>query len=406
MMALNDTQIRKACSGAKPIRMFDGGGLYLEVRPAGGKWWRFKFRFGGKEKLLALGTYPEVTLKGARDKRDAARKQLADGVDPTQARKADRAAQNARALNTLEAVARAWLDHRASAWVVRTRKRILESLANNVFPTLGERAISDITPADIRGAVQRIEARGAGETATRVFQRLQSVFRYAVAHELVETDPTYSLKPAEILKPRRVTHRASVSEREAPAFLRKLDAYDGGDATRAALLLLILTATRPGEVRGAAWSEFDLDGAVWTIPAARMKMKAEHLVPLSRQALALVKQLRQVAVGELVFPSPFYPGKPLSDGTLNSAIARMGYKGLATAHGMRTLFSTCANEAGWNRDVIEKSLAHEERNPVRGAYNRAEYFEERVKLMQWWSDRVDAMRKGADIIPFPERTGS
>ena len=397
---LTDFQIRKFAATPRDFKKFDSGGLFLLVTPAGGKLFRLKFRFRGKEKLLTLGSYPEVTLKQARDKRDAARKLLAEGIDPTDARKAAKAAEAARALNTFESVAGAWLEHRSSAWTPRTRKRILASLENNVFPPLGARPIAEITPAHVRAAVQGIEGRGAGETATRVFQRLKAVFRYAVAHELVEADPTYPLKPAEIFKPRKVTHRASIPEREAPAFLRKLDAYEGDDATRAALLLLILTATRPGEVRGAAWSEFDVDGAVWAIPGPRMKMREEHLVPLSRQALALVKELRQAARGALVFPSPFYPGKPLSDGTLNSAIARMGYKGIATAHGMRSLFSTCANEAGWNRDVIEKQLAHEERNAVRGAYNRAEYLEERAKLLQWWADRVDAMRKGADIIPF------
>ena len=272
-MPLNDTQVRKLAAKPDDYKKFDGGGLFLLVTSAGGKLWRLKFRVGGKEKLLALGRYPDITLKAAREKRDEARKQLADGIDPTEARKADKAAQAAKALSTFESVTLAWLEHRASAWVPGTQKRIRESLANNVFPTLGGRPIADITPADIRGAVQGIEARGAGETATRVFQRLQSVFRYAVAHELVSTDPTYSLKPAEILKPRKVTHRASIPEREAPAFLRKLDTYDGDPATRSALLLLILTATRPGEIRGAAWSEFDVDAALWTIPAPRMKMR-------------------------------------------------------------------------------------------------------------------------------------
>jgi len=269
-------------------------------------------------------------------------------------------------------------------------------LENDVFPTLGERAVGDVSPGDIRVLFQRIERRGAGETATRVFQRLRAIYRYAIAHELVDTDPTYPLKPAEIFKPRRTKHRVSLSERDVPAFLDKLDNYGGDPSTQAALALPIMTATRPGELRGARWDEFDEHSALWRIPASRMKMKTEHTLPLSKQALALLKRLRKLSgKSPLVFPSPFYPGKPLSDGTLNSALARLGYKGIVTAHGFRTLFSTCANGAGWNSDVIEKQLAHEERDDVRGAYNGLQWLGERVKLMQWWSNRLDELRKAS-----------
>ena len=400
-MPLTDTAIRKAKPADKPVRLYDERGLYLEITPSGGKWWRFKFRVNGKENLLSMGTYPDVGLKQARERRDAARQQLVEGIDPSAARKAEKAAKQAQALNNFEAVSRAWLAHRADAWAERTRTVILASLQNDIFPTLGARPVAEIQPGDIRKLVQGIEARGAGETAGRVFQRLRAIFRYAVAHELVSTDPTYPLKPAEIFKPRKVTHRAALSEREVPAFLHKLSQYDGDPTTVAALTLLMLTAVRPGELRGARWDEIDTERALWRIPAARMKMKIEHLVPLAPQALALLEGMKPLSSGgELVFPSPFYPGKPLSDGTLNSALARMGYKGTATAHGFRTLFSTCANEGGWNGDLIEKQLAHEERDEVRGAYNRAQYLEERAKLMRWWADRIDVLRKGGEVIPF------
>ena len=399
-MPLTDTAIRKAKPADKPVRLYDERGLYLEITPSGGKWWRFKFRVNGKENLLSMGTYPDVGLKQARERRDAARQQLVEGIDPSAARKAEKAAKQAQALNNFEAVSRAWLAHRADAWAERTRTVILASLQNDIFPTLGARPVAEIQPGDIRKLVQGIEARGAGETAGRVFQRLRAIFRYAVAHELVSTDPTYPLKPAEIFKPRKVTHRAALSEREVPAFLHKLSQYDGDPTTVAALTLLMLTAVRPGELRGARWDEIDTERALWRIPAARMKMKIEHLVPLAPQALALLEGMKPLSSGgELVFPSPFYPGKPLSDGTLNSALARMGYKGTATAHGFRTLFSTCANEGGWNGDLIEKQLAHEERDEVRGAYNRAQYLEERAKLMRWWADRIDVLRKGGEVIP-------
>lgn len=400
-MALSDTEIRKAKATDKRQRLSDGGGMYLEISTAGGKLWRLKFRFEGKEKLLALGVYPDVSLKDARKRRDEARQILAGGIDPTALRKAERHARKIAAANTFEATARAWLDHRADAWVDRTRKIILASLENDAFPVIGAQPIADIQPTDIRRLVQGIEARGAGETAGRVFQRLRSIFRYAIAHDLIDTDPTYPLKPAEIFKPRKVEHRAALSERDVPTFLHRLAGYEGDPITAAALTLLMLTAVRPGELRGARWEEIDTDRKLWRVPAERMKMKTEHTVPLSEQAHAVLDIVRPITgASALVLPSPFYPGKPLSDGTLNSALARMGYKGIATAHGFRTLFSTCANEAGWNRDFIEKQLAHEDRDDVRGAYNRAQWLDERAKMMQWWADRIDALRKGADVVSF------
>ena len=382
----------------------DGGGLYIEIVPSGSKWWRLKYRYGGKEKRLSLGTFPDTGLKAARDARDSARKQLAAGVDPSADRKAEKEIARVAALSTLERAARAWLAHRSEAWKPGTLAMITASLENDVFPSLGSRPLAEIQPRDIRDAVQTIEARGAGETAGRVFQRLRAIFRYAVAHDLIAVDPTYPLKPSEIFKPRKprkTRHRASLSERDVPAFLRKLDAYEGEPATKWALVLLMLTAVRPGELRGAWWDEVDERASLWRIPASRMKMDAEHAVPLSKQALRTLATMRRLSGDSaLVFPSPFYPGKPLSDGTLNSALARLGYKGIATAHGFRTLFSTCANEGGWNSDVIEKQLAHEERDEVRGAYNRAQWIADRTKLMQWWADRLDKLRKGADVLPM------
>jgi integrase len=400
---LTDTAVKKAKAGAKPIRLYDERGLYLEVRAtaSGGssKWWRFKYRFDGKEKLLSLGTYPETGLAAARNERDRSRELVSMGVDPSQARKDRKAARAAASLNTFEAVARAWLRDRSSGWMPRTLHLIEASFVNHVFGDIGGRPIVDIRPADVRRVVKAVEASGAGEVAGRVFQRIRSVFRYAVAHELVAADPTYPLKPAEILRPRKVRHRAALPEAQAPALLRKLASYGGEPATKAALELLMLTSVRPGEVRGARWAEFDLDRALWRIEGSRTKMKTEHLVPLSTQALALLNRMLPISGGrDLVFPSALYPGKPLSENTLNGALVRMGYEGIATAHGMRTLFSTCANEAGWRGELIEKQLAHEERDEVRGAYNRAAYLEERAKLMQWWADYLDRLRIGAQVI--------
>ena len=403
-MPLTDKAIRGLKAEDPKRRHFDEKGLYLELSPSGGKWWRFKYRFAGKEKLLSMGVYPEVGLAEARKRRDKARSKLDDDIDPGVERKAEAQARHRAALNTLESVARAWLAFRAPSWSEHTHGSITASLENHVFPRLGKRPTAEVTPGEIRELVKAVDAGGARETAGRVFQRLRAIYRYAIQHDVCESDPTYSLRPSEILSAQQVQHRAALAQRDVPEFLALLDAYDGNQTTRGALEYLMLTATRPGETRGARWAEIDQDQALWRIASERMKMKTEHLVPLSKQALAVLKTARELAgESEFVFPSPFYPRKPLSDGTLNSALARMGYKGIATAHGFRTLYSTCANEYGWNADAIERQLAHEERDEVRGAYNRALMLPQRTKLMDWWGDRIDAMRSGASITPIRAR---
>lgn len=407
-MLLTDTKLRSLKPTERPQRFFDGDGLYIEIRPNGGKWWRFKYRYEGKEKLLSFGTYPEVPLALARTRRAEARQLVAAGTDPSAARQEAKRARQRDALSTVEAVSRAWLAHRASGWTTGTLEAITASLARHVFPVLGTRPIREIAARDIKHVVQAIDKLGAGETAERVFQRLRSIYRYALSEDLVEADPTYPLKPTEIFKPRSSNHRLALAEADMPDFFRKVDAYEGDPSTKAALELLILTAVRPGELRGARWKEMDEARSLWRIPAERMKVAAEHLVPLSTQALRLLKCMRASSTShDLVFPSPFYPGKPLSDGTLNSALARLGYKGVATAHGFRTLFATCANENGWNSDVIEKQLSNKKRSDVTDAYNRAKWPAQRTKLMQWWADHLDALRKAPGVLPIKvARTGT
>jgi len=391
-MPLTDTQIRAL---SVPAKYFDGQGLYLEVTKAGGRHWRLKYRFGGKEKRLALGTYPETTLKVARAHAADARKHLANDTDPGELRKAAKRQFAEETINTLEAVARDWLTHQAARWADVTKTRIQASLEADIFPTLGARPISSIRPGEIMKAVKAVEARGAADQADRVLKRVKAVFRWAISHERIETNPMVDLMPAEILKPRQVTHRPALKDADLPEYLARLDQYQGEPTTQNALRLLMLTAVRPGELRGARWDEFDLTEARWTIPAARMKMKREHIVPLSRQALAVLGEMYQLSGGgELVFPSPFYPSQSISENTLNSALARMGFKGNATAHGFRSLFSTVANECNWNPDTIERQLAHVERNQVRAAYHRSEYMDDRVKLLQWWADYIDGRRTG------------
>ena len=399
-MKLTDAKLRTLSKAGKH---FDGAGLYLELTPAGGRYWRMKYRYGGKEKRLALGVYPAVSLKSARDLAVTARKVLEVGADPGELRKAEKATAVHDAGNTLRAVAGEWTRHQAARWEADTQARITASLENYIFPTLGARPIAGIKPGEVMAAVKLVEAKGASDQAGRVLQRVKSIYRWAVTHERIATNPMVDLVSSEILKPRSVIHRPALAAKDLPGFLVKLAAYDGDVTTVQALRLLILTAARPGEVRGARWSEFDLDAALWIIPAERMKMRLEHRVPLSPQAVEVVRSMAPLS-GDvpLVFPSPLYRSKPLSENTFNSALARMGYKGSATAHGFRALFSTVANECNWNPDVIERQLAHIEGNKVRAAYHRSAYLEDRTKLMQWWADYLDGCKAG-NVVPIAKR---
>lgn len=401
-MKLTDAMLRNR---PQPGKHFDGAGLFVRVTQAGQRYWRLKYRHAGKEKLLALGVYPEVGIKAARQLASDARQLLTAGIDPGAERKANKAQAVHDAVNTMRTVAGEWLDHQAARWTARTRDSIRRSLELHIFPKLGARPLASITAKELTDTIRTIEAKGAGETAGRVLQRVKAIYRWATTHGRIQSNPMYDLRPSEELKPRDTKNRAALPERELPAFLAALDNYGGDPSVINALRLLILVGSRPGDVRGARWDEFDLAGALWIIPAERMKMRTEHRIPLSRQALAVLAAQQPLSGhGELVFPSPFYPGKAISDNTLNSALARMGYKGVATAHGFRALFSTMANEAGWDGDVIERQLAHLERNKVRAAYHRATYNAERARLMQWWADLLDQRRTGSNVIPLAQRS--
>lgn len=379
----------------KPGKHFDGGGLYLELTKAGGRYWRLKYRVAGVEKRLALGVYPDVSLKEARVKADEARRQVKSGADPSADRKAAKAKAKSEAANSLKAITDEWMKHQAEKWTSETRARIRSRLDRDILSTLGGRPIASIQPGELLAAVKRVEERGASDQAKRVLQNVKSVFRWAVSHGRAIDNQMRDLLPGEVLKPRQVQHRPALDERQIAEFFARLEEYAGKPHTKHALEFLMLTAVRPGEVRGARWSEFDLDAALWIIPAERMKARTEHRVPLSRQAIAVLKSMRAYSAGrELVFPSPIRPRQPMSENTLNIAIQRMGFED-ATAHGFRSLFSTVANEAGdWSADVIERQLAHQERNQVRAAYHRSTYLKDRVTLMQWWADYLDARKAG------------
>ena len=402
-MKLTDAKLRNLKEAGKH---FDGGGLYLEVSATGGRYWRLKYRHGGKENRLSFGVYPEVSLKAARERQAEARAILALGDDPAAAKRDAVAQAQREAAVTFDAVAREWLGHQSGRWTADTLDAIRKSLEAAVLPKIGARPMAHIRPREVMDIVKGIDARGAGETAGRVLQRVKAVFRYAVVHDRIESNPMLDLKPSELLKPRQVRHRVALEDKDLPAFLATLDAYQGDPTTKAALRLLMLTAVRPGELRGARWAEIDTDAAEWRIPAERMKMKAPHVVPLSPAALAVLAGMKPISgAGELVFPSPFYPAKTLSENTLNSALARMGYKGEHTAHGFRALFSTVANECGHDGDVIERQLAHVERNDVRAAYHRATYLQDRARLMTWWAEYLEA-RKGGRVVPIGRKAAA
>ncbi len=398
---LTDREVRNAKPEDKAIKLSDGLGMYLEIAPAGAKYWRMKYRYAGKEKRLALGVYPEVSLKEARRKRDEARKRLADGQDPSETRKAEKRARLLAAENSFEAVAREWYGKQVHTWVKTHARDVLRRLEGNIFPPLGHRPIAEIDAPELLATIRKIEARGAYDLAHRVLAVCGQVFRYGVATGRCSRDVTGDLRGA--LTPHKKKHQAAVRPEELPDLLRKIEVYDkdtGDTLTRLALQLMAATFVRTSELIGAKWEEFDLDAAVWAIPPERMKMKTEHLVPLSRQALDILGEIKPIA-GR----SPFvFPGrnrdKPISNNTMLFALYRMGYKGKMTGHGFRAVASTIMNESGFRPDVIERQLAHCERNEVRGAYNRAEYLPERRQLMQWWADYLEGVKAGAEVVPF------
>jgi integrase len=397
-MALSDIAIRNAKPAEKDVYLFDGGGMFLLIKPNGAKWWRLKYRHGGKNKLLSLGVYPETGLKQAREERDKARELLRQGVDPSTERKRDKQAQKANQENSFEAIAKEWHGKQAARWSPNHAARVLDSLADNVFPDLGAIPVKDVTAQDLLTTLRKVESRGAHETAARILQRCSAVFRYAIVTGRTTYNPAADLQGA--LTPAKVTHRAALSAADLPEFFAKLDAYQGQRQTVLALRLLVLTFVRTLELRGARWEEFDFEAAEWRIPAERMKMKEPHIVPLSRQALEVLAELRTLNGSyTLVFPGT-KPSKPISENTILYALYRMGYHSRATGHGFRATASTVLNELGHPPDVIERQLAHAPRNKVRAAYNRAQYLPERRKLMQAWADYLDGIKDGARIIPL------
>ncbi len=404
-MALSDMKCRNVRPTAKLQKLSDGGGLQLWATPSGGRLWRFAYRFGRKQKLLALGAYPAVSLADARKARDEAKRSLAAGRDPSEEKKQKKALAE-RVKDTFRTIAEEYVaklrrEGRAEATIVK-----VEWLLSFAYPAIGDRSIREIDAPAILKALQEVESRGRYESARRLRSTIGSVFRYAIATARAENDPTFALRDA-LTKP-IVTPRAAVTVPKAlGALLRAIDSFDGQPTVLAALQLMALLFPRPGELRAAEWAEFDFDTAVWTIPAQRTKMRRPHRVPLASQAVAILNQLRRISGRrELLFPGVRAQDRPISDNTLNAALRRLGYsKEEATAHGFRATASSLLNECGkWHPDAIERQLAHVENNDVRRAYARGEHWDERVKMMQWWADHLDELKTSApkSNVDFPE----
>ena len=402
-MPLTDTACKKATcpDGRSSVRLADEKALYLEVTAAGGKYWRWKYRYGGKEKRLALGVYPEVTLAQAREARDEARKLLKDGTDPGQLRREAKAASAFDQANTFEAVARLWWAHWKDGKSERHAAYAIKRLEADAFPALGARPIASVTARDLTRMAKAVQERGAIDLAHRVLQMAGQVMRYAVAHDLIERNPATDVKPSDTLKSRRKENYARLGEKELPELLRKIEAYQGGPYTRLAMQLMALTFVRTTELIAARWAEFDLHAAEWRIPPERMKMKTPHIVPLSPQAVEVLKVLHTLSGGrELLFPGERDHSKPMSNNTILKALERMGYKGRMTGHGFRGMASTILHEQGYAHHAIELQLAHQERNEVSAAYNHALYLKERRVMMCEWANHLDKLRRGADVVPL------
>jgi integrase len=395
---LTDPKIRQAKPAEKPYKLFDGGGLFLLVQTGGSKLWRLKYRFGGKEKLLALGSYDMgISLKKAREERNKARDLLVEGIDPGAAKRKEKHAQRGRAENTFRAIALDWAGTYGACWTESHFRRVVTSLEKDAFPVLGDLSVKEITPPMVLEVIRAVESRGALDVASRVLQRTSAIFRYAIQTGRASYNPAADMKG--VLKTRKVEHRSAISQGELPDFLKKLDSYSGDPITKLAMRLIVLTFVRTGELRGARWEEFDVDQGEWRIPAERMKMRSPHIVPLSPQALAVVEELRPLSGHfELLFPSQRDHRKPISENTLIYTLYRLGYHKRATVHGFRALASTTLNETGFRPDVIERQLAHVERNKVRAAYHRSEYLEERQKMMDWWGACIESMANEQKVV--------
>ena len=394
-MRLTETAIKKIKPSEKPFKLSDGKGLYLLVNPTGTKLWRWKYRVLDKEKVMPLGAYPDVSLAQARESMGNARKLHAAGDDPMAIRKSNKVATRTAAENSFETVARLWWAHWKPARSEQHAGQVMRRFEVNVFPKIGARPVSEIQAPELVAMLKAIEARGVNDLAKRALQTSSQVFRYAIAHGLAQRNPASDIKPSDVIASRKKQNLARIDGKELPDLLRHIDAYKGAAITRLAMRLMAMTFVRTTELIGARWAEFDLELARWDIPAERMKMKTPHIVPLSAQAVNLLRTL-QLITGHslLLFPGERDHEKPMSNNTILKALDRMGYKGRMTGHGFRGVASTLLHEMGFDHAHIELQLAHQERDSVSAAYNHATYLTQRAKMMQDWSDYLDSCTTG------------
>lgn len=397
-----------ACDSAKPkekpYKMTDGQGMYLEIKPNGSKYWRMAYRMHGKQKLLALGVYPEISLKDAREKRSEARKLIAEGVDPSRNKKDEKRKASINASNTFKSIALEWHENQKGRWSDNHYNNVLHRLETDIFPSIGSDPIADLEAPHILDMLRKIEKRGALDIAGRTRQICGQIFRYGIQTGRCKRDPSADLKGA--LKTRKTEHFAAIDTKEIPELLEALERNDARlyARTRRAIKLSMLTFVRPGELRMAKWDEIDLDSKQWVIPAARTKMRRAHIVPLSRQALEILKEQEEETAHintDWVFPSQVRPKNSMSDGTVRVALQKLGFKGRMTAHGFRALARTAIREKlSYDPDVIECQLAHKAAGPLGEAYNRAQFIEQRTVMMQKWADYLDTAAKSGKVVNF------
>ena len=401
MAGLTDTEIKRAKAAEKAYSMGDGGGLYLWVKPTGGKLWRWSYRFEGKEKLMSLGKYPDVSLAQARERHAEARKLLAMGVDPMAQRKAEKTAEKAAVENSFQSVSAQWLEHWQDGKSPRHVDYVKRRMETDILPCLGARPIAEIEAPELVAMANAIQDRGARDIAKRALETVGQVFRYSIAHGCSKRNPASEIRPSDILKSTRKVNYARVDARELPELLRSIEVYQGTHVTRLAMKILAMTFVRTSELIQAKWAEFDLEADRWDIPAERMKMRTPHIVPLATQALEALTVLHNLTGhSEWLFPGDRNLKKPMSNNTILKALERMGYKGRMTGHGFRGLASTILHEQGYAHDHIELQLAHAPRNAVSAAYNHALYLEPRAKMMQDWADFLERTQRGGKVLSF------
>ncbi|MEN0583420.1 MULTISPECIES: tyrosine-type recombinase/integrase [unclassified Kosakonia] len=389
-MKLTARQVSTAKPQDKPYKLSDGGGMYLLVNPNGSRYWRLKYRYAGKEKLLALGVYPDVTLADARDKRNEAKRVIAAGSDPSDVKQAIKNAKALAMQNSFELIAVEWHKHKKPNWSSGYADDILESLRKDIFPYIGKRAITDIKPVDMLAVLKKLEERGVLDKLKKIRQACKQIFTYAIITGRAEFNPVADLAGA--LKPPKQQHYPHLQRDELGGFIEALMDYSGSKITRTATLLLMYTGVRTIELRAAEWKEFDFSNDLWQIPKERMKMRRPHLVPLSSQVKAMLLEVKSITGrGKYVFPGRNDAGKPMSEASINQVIKRVGYDGRATGHGFRHTMSTILHEQGFNTAWIEAQLAHADKNTIRGTYNHAQYLEGRREMMQWYADFLAAL---------------